>query len=150
MPHSYVNLLYHIVFSTRERVPHLTTERRPRLYEYIGGVTRKRGGVSLVTNGVEDHVNVLAKLRPDKALSDVIRDMKAGSSGWMHEVFPEVRDFKWPNGYAAFTVSTSLSGKVQRDVERQEEHHRNLSFRDEFIGLLRKNEVDFDEQYLWR
>lgn len=150
MPHSYVNLLYHIVFSTRDRAPHLTAERRPRLYDYIGGVIRKRGRISLAINGVEDHVHLLAKLRPDKALSDVIRDLKAGSSGWMHEVFPEVRDFKWQNGYAAFTVSTSLSGKVQRYVETQEEHHQKQLFREEFISLLRRNEVEFDEKYLWR
>lgn len=150
MPHSYVNLLYHVDFSTRDREPHLTAERRPRLYDYIGGVIRKRGGISLAINGVEDHVHVFANLRPDKALSDVIRDLIAGSSGWMHKVFPKAREFKWQNDYAAFTVSTSLSAKIHRYVEMQEEHHRNFSFRDEFITLLRRNGVDFDEEYLWR
>lgn len=150
MPHSYVNLLYHVVFSTRDRQPHLTTERRPRLYEYIGGVIRKRGGISLAINGVDDHVHVLTKLRPDKAVSEVIRDLKAGSSGWMHQVFPEVRDFKWQNGYGAFTVSSSLSQKVNDYIRDQERHHATLSFRDEFTLLLRKNGIEFDERYLWQ
>ena len=149
MPHSYVNLLYHIVFSTRDRKPHLTIDRRPRLFEYIGGVIRKRGGISLAINGVEDHVHVFAKLRPDKALSDVIRDLKAGSSGWMHEIFPDLPDFKWQNGYAAFTVSASLSDKVTRYVLDQETHHAKFSFREEFVALLRANEIEFDEKYLF-
>ncbi|MEO6390883.1 MAG: IS200/IS605 family transposase [Pyrinomonadaceae bacterium] len=150
MPHSYVNLLYHIVFSTRDRQPHLTIERRPRLYEYIGGVIRKRGGISLAINGMDDHVHVLTKLRPDKAISEVIRDLKAGSSGWMHQFFPEVRDFKWQNGYGAFTVSSSLSKKVTDYIRDQDRHHVKLSFRDEFTLLLRKNGIEFDERYLWQ
>ena len=150
MPHSYVNLLYHIVFSTRNRQPHLTSERRPRLYEYIGGVIRKRGGISLAINGIDDHVHVLTKLRPDKAVSEVIRDLKAGSSGWMHQVFPEVQDFKWQNGYGAFTVSASLEQKVSEYIQDQERRHLTVSFRDEFTLLLRKNGIEFDERYLWQ
>lgn len=95
MPQSYVNLLYHIVFSTKERGPLITEPYQPRLYEYIGGIIRGLGGITLEINGVEDHVHVLAKLRQDKALSDVLRDLKANASGWMHEVFPELKDFAW-------------------------------------------------------
>ena len=78
---SYVNLIYHIVFSTKERKPIITPAYQERLYEYIGGIIRKQGGIPLGINGVEDHVHVLAKLRQDKALSDVIRDFKANASG---------------------------------------------------------------------
>lgn len=82
MPKSYTNLLYHLVFSTRERIPIITVERRPRLYDYVGGMIREFGGVSLAIGGIEDHLHLLAKLRPDKALSDVLRDLKANSTGW--------------------------------------------------------------------
>ena len=93
MSQSFTNLLYHIVFSTKDRRPLITLDYQPRLYNYIGGTIRRMGGMSLGINGMEDHVHVLAKLRPDKAVSDVLRELKAGASGWMHDVFPRLSDF---------------------------------------------------------
>lgn len=126
----------------------ITGERKTRLYEYLGGIIRNLGGVSLGINGMPDHAHVLAKLRPDKALSDVLRDLKANSSGWMHDVFPEKSDFAWQRGYDAFTVSASLVEKVQLYIAEQEIHHAKRDFRDEFVELLVKNGVEFDERYL--
>ena len=88
MSQSFTNLIYHLIFSTKDRRPLITLEYQPRLYDYIGGILRNTGGVSLGIDGVEDHVHVLAKLRPEKAVSDVLRDLKANASGWMHDVFP--------------------------------------------------------------
>jgi REP element-mobilizing transposase RayT len=150
MPHSYVNLIYHIVFSTKDRRPLITGDYRIRLYEYIGGAIRGQGGIALALGGVEDHVHVLAKMRQDKALSDVIRDLKANASGWLHDVFPALKDFAWQSGYGAFTVSASQVERVRQYINTQEEHHRKRSFRDEFIALLKANEIEFDEKYLWR
>lgn len=149
MAKSYTNLIYHIVFSTKDRRPLITAELKPRLYEYIGGTIRGLGGISLAINGMADHAHVLAKLRPDKALSAVLRDLKSNSSGWMHDVFPEMRDFSWQNGYGTFTVSASQISKVQKYIVEQEIHHAKNTFRDEFIGLLAANEIEFDEKYLW-
>ena len=148
MPRSYTNLIYHIVFSTKDRRPIITPDKQDRLYEYIGGIIRGLGGISLGINGVEDHAHVLAKLRPDKALSDVLRDLKANSSGWMHDVFPDAQDFSWQNGYGAFTVSASQIQSVQKYIADQQIHHAKQSFEDEFVGLLRKNEIEFDPKYL--
>jgi putative transposase len=150
MPQSYVNLLYHIIFSTKDRKPLLTAAHQPRLYEYIGGTIRRQGGIALEINGVTDHVHVLAKLRQDKALSDVIRDLKAGASGWLHEVFPELRQFAWQNGYGAFTVSATEVASVRRYIANQQAHHQRQSFEDEFVQLLRLHEVEFDQRYLWK
>ena len=150
MPKSYTNLLYHIVFSTRESRPLIAAERRPRLYEYIGGTIRDLGGISLAIGGIEDHLHLLAKLRPDKALSRVLNELKSNSSGWMHDVFPDARDFYWQNGYGAFTVSTSQVTAVSRYIANQERHHAKRSFREEFIEMLRVNEIGFDEKFLWR
>jgi len=149
MPKTYTNLLYHIVFSTRERRPLITKEKQPRLYEYVGGIVRGLGGISLAIGGIEDHLHLLAKLRPDKALSSVLRDLKANSSGWMHDLFPVVRDFSWQNGYGAFTVSASQVGAVKRYIGDQERHHQKRSFRDEFVEMLTINAVEFDERFLW-
>ena len=150
MPQSYCNLLYHFVFSTKDREPLITDQVEQRLYEYIGGIVRKQGGVALSINGVADHLHLLAKLRQDRTIADTIRDLKSYSSGWMHKVFPELRDFTWQNGYGAFTVSVSQVPKVSRYIANQKEHHKVQSFRQEFEGLLRKNQIEFDERYLWR
>ena len=150
MTQSYVNLLYHVVFSTKDREPLIVESLQPRLYEYVGGIVRKQGGVPLAVNGTEDHVHLFAKLRQDRALSDVIRDLKAHSSGWMHKVFPDLKDFTWQHGYGAFTVSASRAEAVRRYVERQKVRHRERGFKDEFVGFLRANGIEFDEHYLWR
>lgn len=149
MPQSYTNLIYHIVFSTKNRQPLITRNVQSRLYDYIGGIIRQQGGIALAINGIDDHVHVLAKLRPDKAVSDVLRDLKANSSGWLHDVFPELKDFSWQNGYGAFTVSASQVEKVKEYISNQERHHQKIgSFRNEFIKLLSANEIEFDEKYL--
>ncbi len=90
----------------------------------------------------------MAKLRPDKALSDVLRDLKASASGWMHDVFPTLSDFSWQRGYAAFTVSQSNLQQVQHYLANQKKHHQRVLFRDEFITFLKANEIEFDERYV--
>lgn len=150
MPQSYVNLLYHIVFATKNREPLITGKHQERLYEYIGGIVREQGGIALALNGTEDHVHLFAKLRQDKALSDMIRDFKAHASGWMHKVFPELEDFSWQNGYGAFTVSASQAAKVRQYIAGQKIRHQQYFFENEFVKLLQVNEVEFDERYLWR
>jgi len=117
MSSSYTNLLYHFIFSTKDRQGWLTDKHQERLYEYIGGVIRSQSGIALAINGTADHVHVLAKLRPDKALSDGLRDLKANASGWLHDVFPELQEFTWQRGYGAFTVSQSNAGKVTEYIQ---------------------------------
>jgi len=148
MSQSFTNLIYHIVFSTKHREPLITDEIKPRLYEYIGGILRNKGGIALAIGGMNDHLHVLAKLRPDDSLSNVLRDLKANSSGWMHKVFPAMNGFSWQNGYGAFTVSASQIEIVRQYIVNQEKHHAKFSFRDEFIKLLKVNQIEFDEKYL--
>lgn len=148
MPQSYTNLLYHLIFSTKNRQSLILPEYQTRLYDYIGGTIRKQGGISLAINGTADHLHLLAKLRPDKSVSDVLRDLKANASGWLHEIFPALRDFSWQNGYGAFTVSASQVERVKKYIANQEAHHRRLSFRDELMALLRVNGIEFDERYV--
>ena len=149
MPRSYTNLIYHIVFSTKDRKPLIKDENEERLYEYIGGIIRGLGGILLIINGVEDHVHILAKLRPDKSVSDVLRDLKSNASGWMHDVFPEAKDFSWQNGYGAFSVGPSEIERVKRYIANQKVHHGKESFEEEFVELLTAHEIEFDRRYLW-
>lgn len=148
MSSSHTNLIYHIIFSTKDRRPIITEAYQSRLYDYLGGTIRGLGGVSLALNGMEDHVHLLAKLRPDRSLSDVLRELKANASGWMHDVFPELNDFSWQRGYGAFTVSQSQIADVRKYIAEQQEHHRKQSFRDEFIRFLQANGVEYDERYI--
>ena len=148
MPDSYTNLLYHIVFSTKDRRPLITPDHEARLYDYIGGTLRQAGGICLELNGTEDHLHLLAKLRPTRAVSDVLRALKANAEGWMHEVFPSLKDFSWKRGYGAFTVSQSNVADIRRYITKQKEHHRKVSFRDEFIQFLRANGIEYDERYI--
>jgi putative transposase len=148
MSQSYTNLLYHIIFSTKDRKPIIIEDYQVRLYDYIGGIIRGTGRISLGVDGSEDHVHVLAKLRPDRALSDVLRDLKSNATGWMHDVFPSLRDFSWQRGYGAFTVSYSNVADVRDYLARQKEHHQRVSFRDEFIQFLKANGIEYDERYL--
>ena len=102
------------VFSTKNRESLITAERRPGLYEYMGGTIRSLGGISLEINGMSDHVHLLSRLRPDESVSNAIRSLKANASGWMHKVFPELSDFKWQDGYGGFTVSQSQVEQVRK------------------------------------
>jgi len=148
MSDSYTNLLYHIVFSTKDRRPLITPDYEVRLYDYLGGTIRKLGGISLELNGTDDHVHLLAKLRPDCALSEALRDLKANATGWMHDVFPTLKNFSWQRGYGAFTVSQSSVEAVRQYIARQKEHHRKISFRDEFIQFLQENGIEYTERFI--
>jgi len=148
MSSSYCNLLYHIVFSTKDREPWMGASIRSRIHEYLGGAIRSEGGAALIVNGTADHVHILAKLRQDKALSKLVGELKANSSGWISRTFREAGGFGWQEGYGAFTVSESQVPKVQRYIERQEEHHRAISFLEEFKVILRTHGFPFDERYL--
>jgi putative transposase len=127
----------------------ITAEREQRLYAYIGGIIRGLGGILQCVDGVADHVHILVKLRPDRSVSDVLRELKANSSGWMHDLFPDAADFSWENGYGAFTVSESQIQRVADYIAHQKEHHRKESFEDEFVTMLKKNGIEVERKYLW-
>ena len=141
MAHSYTNLLYHIVYGTKERRPLIDDEFQPRLYEYLGGTIRGLKSTSLEIGGVEDHVHILAKVPPTIAISDFLEKLKANSSKWAKSVR---RGFGWQDGYSAFTVSESQVERVRAYIRNQREHHKKTSFRDELIALLKAHGVQFD------
>ena len=149
MSHSFTNLLYHVVFSTRGREPWLDAERRPRVFAYLGGLVRAHDGIALIVNGMPDHVHLLAKLKQDRAVADVVRALKATSSGWIHRTFAGCREFAWQTGYGAFSVSQSQVAKVWAYIQNQEDHHRRKPFQHEFRALLRTHGIAFDEKALW-
>lgn len=149
MAHTYVQLITHIVFSTKHRELYLTPELRERLFPYMGGIFRGLDSSALLINGVSDHVHILALLPAKRALSDIMRDVKANSSGWVHEQFPRFKKFAWQTGYGAFSVSKSNLEVVRVYIANQEKHHKRRTFKEEYIGLLQKHGIEYDEKYIW-
>jgi putative transposase len=148
MATTFANLLYHVVFSTKNRLPSIRTEIREPLYEYMGGILRGEGGVLLEIGGMPDHVHLLTKLKTDVAVSVMVQKVKAKSSKWLNGRQGSAERFEWQTGYGIFSVSASLAEKVRRYIRQQEEHHRRVSFRDELVTLLERNGIAYDERYL--
>jgi putative transposase len=149
MPQSFTCLHYHVVFSTKHREPTITPALRPRLYDYLGGIVRGEGGVLLAVGGVADHVHLLVRLAQQPSVADVVRAIKANSSKWVRDTFPVVVWGGWQTGYGAFSVSFSQLGGVKTYLVNQEEHHRTVTFQDEFRLFLLCHGMEFEERYLW-
>lgn len=147
MGHTFAKLLVHVVFGTKHRRPQLGQQVRHRLYAYLAGIARNEFGHALRIGGTADHLHGLLVVRPDVALADAMRLWKGLSSKWIHETFRHARDFAWQSGYAAFSVSESGAEKVIRYIDRQEEHHRRLSFEEELAALLERHGIEYDPQY---
>ena len=147
MPSTHTSLHYHIIFSTKGRRRMIAEPWRTQLHAYIGGIIRDIGAVARSIGGPGDHVHILAGLKPTHTLADVVRQIKRGSSAWIHQ--HGVKKFAWQEGYGAFTVSPSQLSKVQRYIANQLEHHRKKTFEEEYVDLLRLSGVEFDETYLW-
>ena len=149
MPGTYSQLLLHIVTSTKGRTPWLSPTVAERLYPYIGGIVRAEKGVLYEIGGIEDHVQMYLRWRPDGAVSDLMRTVKAGSSKWMHTTYPELAAFAWQEGYSAFSVSKSQEEALKRYIQRQAAHHKTEDFKSELLRTLRAHDVAFDETYVF-
>ena len=148
MATTFANLLYHLVFSTKNRVPLIDAGIQPPLYEYIGGIIRGEGGILLEIGGMPDHVHLLVKIKTDIAVATMVQKIKGKSSKWLNEGPGRGGRFEWQAGYGIFSVSASLVERVRRYIRSQEEHHRRVSFREELITLLKRNGIPYDERYL--
>lgn len=149
MPQSFACCYYHFIFSTKGRAPLITAEVRPRLFEYVGGIFRSEGCALISAGGTPDHVHLLASMGRRISVSEAMRLVKANSSRWVHDAFPALSGFSWQAGYGAFTVSYSHLEKVGAYLSRQAEHHRTMTFQEEFVAFLKRHGVEYDERHLW-
>jgi REP element-mobilizing transposase RayT len=148
MPSTHLSLHYHIVFSTKDRAPLITTEWRDRLHAFLGGTIKTLDGIPQAIGGVADHVHLLIGLPATHCLADLMRDLKAVSSRWVHETLGQ-HSFAWQEGYGAFTVGASQREAVCDYIRRQKEHHQSRTFQEEYLALLSRGGVKYDERYLW-
>jgi len=126
----------------------ITKEIQLSLYDYMGGIIKNHNGKLLSAGGTLDHVHLLVGLKlPDK-FSDFIRDVKAGSSLWANKGLPHNQYFAWQEGYGSFSVSYSSLEKVKNYIKNQEEHHKIITFKEEYLQLLRKHKIEFDDRFV--
>lgn len=148
MASTYSQILLHIVFSTQHREPFITAEIAHRLYAYMGGIVGAEKGLLYEIGGVADHVHPYLRWRPDVAVSDLMRTVKAPSSRWVHQKFPALDAFAWQQGYCAFSVSKSQEAAPKSSIANQAQHHARQDFRSELLRLLRAHGVEFDDRYV--
>ncbi len=149
MANTFTSLHYHIIFSTKNRQPWITSEFEQRIWEYLGGIARENDMHALQIGGVEDHVHIVVGIPPTIAVSKAVQLLKGTSSKWIHETFPSLGGFQWQDGYGAFTVSKSGLAEVVKYVTDQREHHRTRTFQEEYLAFLKKHGIAFDERYVW-
>ncbi len=148
MGHTYTALHYHIVFGTKTRAPSITPAIQTRLYEYVGGIIRSQDCILVAIGGMQDHVHLLTTIHPTTCVADLLRLIKTNSSKWVHENLNGMHGFAWQSGYAAFTVSRSILGAVEAYILDQQTHHTARSFEDEFVALLQRHGIPYDELYV--
>ena len=149
MANTFSLLNIHYVFSTKERVPVLTPDIRERLWPYMGGIAKRNGIVPKCIGGVADHAHLLLALPTTMAIAKAVQLIKAGSSGWIRESFPNLRNFAWQQGYGAFSVGISQIPETVHYIEQQFEHHRTRTFKEEYLSFLKRHGGNLDEKYLW-
>src|SRR5437868_3437799 len=142
---SYVSSYHHCVFSTKERRPLITPGLQERLWPYLGGIAREHKMTAVEIGGVADHVHMLLSLPSSMPIAKALQLIKGGSSKWVHDTFPEHRLFGWQVKYGSFSVSVSQLDKIIEYIRNQAEHHKKVSFKEEFIALLRKHRIQYDE-----
>lgn len=149
MGQSLAKNLIHLIFSTKHRVPVLMSKIRAELNSYVAGALRDWESPAIEVNSVDDHVHLLFWLSKNHALKKIVEEVKKSSSKWIKSKGVQFDGFHWQNGYAAFSVSQSNVSRVRAYIRNQEEHHRKISFQDEFRAFLKRHGIEYDERYLW-
>jgi len=146
--HSFTSILIHCIWSTKNREPYLSSDLRNRPWPYLGGIARENKMKPIAIGGVVDHVHILVSLPATLSIAKALQLLKGNSSKWIHETFPKMRSFEWQEGYGAFSIGISAVDDTVRYIRNQAEHHRKRSFREEFVVMLRRHGLDYDERML--
>jgi putative transposase len=150
MAQSLGSIYIHIIFSTKNRFPFLRDkEVKEKLHAYLSGICKNLKCPSFMIGGTTDHIHILCQLSRNVTISNLVRDLKKGSSIWLKEQGVEYKKFYWQNGYGVFSISPSHVNALKNYILKQEEHHRKETFQDEFRRFLKKYDISFDERYVW-
>ena len=149
MPQSLSSILIHLVFSTKNREPYITTEIEPELHAYLGAVFRECHSPALIINGTLDHVHALFALSRTVTVAGIVEEVKKRWSKWAKSKGGVHRNFQWQTGYGAFSIGRSNVDALKRYIAGQKEHHHRRTFGEEYRSFLKKYDVGYDGRYVW-
>lgn len=150
MPNTYTQLYIHIVFAVKYRIAAIQTEWEERLHKYITGIVQNNGHKLLAINSAEDHTHLFIGLNPNQSISELMRLVKGDSSEFINKEKLTIGKFSWQDGYGAFSNGRSQINDVVMYIQNQKQHHAKRSFRDEYLEMLNKYEVEYDERYIFK
>lgn len=150
MPNTYTQIHIHVIFTVQNRESLIANEWKTELYKYITGIIQKQQHKLLAINGMPDHIHILFGMRPNQSLSELMQDVKGSSSKWINEKRFVKGKFSWQEGYGAFSYSKSQLNQVIDYINKQEEHHRQKTFLEEYKDFLDAFKIDYDEKYLFK
>lgn len=149
MANTYTQIYIHVVFSVKGRQSLIQKNWKDELYKYISGIAKGKQQKVYAIGGVEDHIHILLSIKPNIALADLVREIKSNSSKWINEKSLVMGRFEWQAGFGAFSCSHSQLESVIVYINNQEEHHTKKNFKFEYLEMLQKWNVDFDEKYVF-
>ncbi|HMK02580.1 MAG TPA: IS200/IS605 family transposase [Ferruginibacter sp.] len=150
MANTYTQIHLHLVFAVQNRNSLIQNPWKDRLYEYITGIVQQHKHKMIIINGMPDHLHIVIGMRPIQSLSDLMQDIKGGSSKWINDNKLAVGKFQWQEGYGAFSYNKSLLPKLIDYVKNQEAHHKKKTFLNEYKEFLNAFEVEYDERYIFK
>lgn len=149
MSSTYSQLYIQIVFAVKGRENLIGKEWKDELHKYIAGIIKAKEQKSIIVNGVSDHIHCFVGLKPSMAISDLVRDIKNNSTNFVNDKSFIRGKFMWQEGYGVFSYSHSHIEKVYNYIKTQEEHHRKITFKEEYLDFLKKFAVEYNEKYLF-
>jgi putative transposase len=149
MSHSFVSAIFHCAFSTKGRRNLITPDLQDRLWPYMGGIARENGITAMSIGGVENHVHLLLAISSTITVAQALQLIKGASSKWVHDTFPKHQYFAWQEGYGAFSIGISQVDRTVSYIQSQRDHHKKLTFQDEFRQILKRHGIEYDERYIW-
>ncbi|TAL70349.1 MAG: IS200/IS605 family transposase [Bacteroidetes bacterium] len=149
MANTYTQLYVHIVFAVKGRQNIIPSNKKEELYKYITGIFKNKKNKLLAINGMSEHIHILLNQNPEDSLSSLVKEIKRCSSLFINEKKWMPGKFEWQSGYSGFTYSKSQISSVCKYIENQEQHHKKRTFREEYIEILKKFAVDYNEKYIF-
>ena len=149
MSQSLSKLIVHIVFHVKHNSCLIRRDDKHELYAYMGSIIKDNDSIPIIINGVENHVHILTVMSKNIALAKLVEEIKRHSSRWIKSKDDHYTNFKWQGGYGGFSVSQSVFEITKRYIENQEEHHKKMDYREEYLMFLQKYGLEYDERYLW-
>ncbi|MBI9068158.1 MAG: transposase [Salinivirgaceae bacterium] len=149
MAQSLSKVFVHIIFHIKSDSCKIRSQEKQALYAYMGAIIKDNKSIPIIINGVDDHVHILCVVSKNIALAKLVEEIKRHSSRWIKTMDKHYHNFSWQGGYGGFSVSPSLHDKTKRYIQNQEEHHKKMSFKEEYLLFLKEYGIDYKEEYLW-